>query len=145
MLREIRCDDWRWMGWNWLLIVPKGSFVKWQTVHSDSARDEGRDIDMKPVDISVIRYHKYDTVKSTEEAARGGSGSKPDFPRSSSVSTVTRLRAGRPRFYCRHGQGNLLFAKASRLVLHPTQPAIQWVKRRGAIPSLPHTSLCHGT
>jgi hypothetical protein len=46
--------------------------------------------------------------------------------RDSSVSTVTKLRAGRPGFDSRQGQ-KILFVTASRPVLVPIQPSIQWV------------------
>jgi hypothetical protein len=39
------------------------------------------------------------------------------------------LRAGRPGFNSRKGQGNFLFATASIPALWPTQPPIQWVPR----------------
>jgi hypothetical protein len=47
--------------------------------------------------------------------------------RGSSVSSVTRLRAGRPGLDSLPGQECLLIATASRPVLGPTQPYIQWV------------------
>jgi hypothetical protein len=47
----------------------------------------------------------------------------------SSVSIVTKLKAGRTGFYSQQGQGHLL-ATASRTALGPTHP-IQWV--RGAL------------
>jgi hypothetical protein len=47
--------------------------------------------------------------------------------RDSSVSIVTKLRIGRPRFDSRKGQKYFLFATASRPALEPTQPPIQWV------------------
>jgi hypothetical protein len=47
--------------------------------------------------------------------------------RYSSVSTVTRLRAGRPEFDSRQGQGFPLFATVSIPALGPTQTPIQWV------------------
>jgi len=47
--------------------------------------------------------------------------------RDSSVSIVTKLRAGRPDFDSRYGQGIFLFATVSRLTLSPIQPSIQWV------------------
>jgi len=40
---------------------------------------------------------------------------------------VTKLRAGRPGFDSRQGQGISLFATTSILALRPTQPPIQWV------------------
>jgi hypothetical protein len=43
------------------------------------------------------------------------------------LSTVTRLRGGRPGFDSWQGQGIFLFATASKLDLGPTQPPIQWV------------------
>jgi hypothetical protein len=43
----------------------------------------------------------------------------------SSVSVVTRLRAGRSGFYFRHGLGFCLFATASRLALGSTEPPIR--------------------
>jgi hypothetical protein len=46
---------------------------------------------------------------------------------SSWVSTVTRLRTGRQGFNSQQKQGIFLFTTASRLVLGPTQPPIQWV------------------
>jgi hypothetical protein len=45
----------------------------------------------------------------------------------SDVIIATRLRAGRPVFDSRQGLRILLFATASRPVLGPTQPPIQWV------------------
>jgi hypothetical protein len=50
-------------------------------------------------------------------------------PRGSSVSIVTRLRAGRPEFYFWHGEGHFLSATAFRPALVSTQPPIQWVPR----------------
>jgi hypothetical protein len=44
----------------------------------------------------------------------------------SSVSTVAKLRDGRPGFDPRQGQGFFLFVTASRPALEPIQPAIQW-------------------
>jgi hypothetical protein len=46
---------------------------------------------------------------------------------SSSVSIVTRLRAERPGFNSRQGNGLILFATASRQALGPTQSRIQCV------------------
>jgi hypothetical protein len=48
--------------------------------------------------------------------------------RPSSVSIVTRLRAGRPGFDSRQWQG-LLFAIASRPALRSTHPPFQWVPK----------------
>jgi hypothetical protein len=45
----------------------------------------------------------------------------------SSVSIVTRLRAGRPGFDSRQGLGISLLVTVSRQVLEPTQPPIQRV------------------
>jgi hypothetical protein len=45
----------------------------------------------------------------------------------SSVSIVTRLRTGRPKFDSRKRQGLFLLAAASRPDLGPTQPPIQWI------------------
>jgi hypothetical protein len=39
---------------------------------------------------------------------------------------MTRLRAGRPVFDSRKGQGSFLFATASRQALLPIQPPTQW-------------------
>jgi hypothetical protein len=47
--------------------------------------------------------------------------------RDSSVSTVIRLRDGRSGFDVGQGQVFFLFATASRPVLGPTQPPIEWV------------------
>jgi hypothetical protein len=49
--------------------------------------------------------------------------------RRSSVNIVTRLRTGIPGFDSRYGEGRdfFLFFTASRPVLGPTQPHIQWV------------------
>jgi len=47
--------------------------------------------------------------------------------RDSSVSIVTRLRAGRSGFYPRQGLRICLFAAMYRPILGPTQPSIQWV------------------
>jgi hypothetical protein len=52
--------------------------------------------------------------------------------RDSSVSIVTWLRARRPEFDYRQGQGFFFFATASRLALGPTQSPIQWTM--GALP-----------
>jgi hypothetical protein len=46
-----------------------------------------------------------------------------------SVTTVTRLRAGRPAFDSQQGQQFFLFATASRRALGPTQPPVQEVSR----------------
>jgi hypothetical protein len=46
--------------------------------------------------------------------------------RDSSVSTVTRLRHGRPGFNSRHGQRHFLFATASIPALGLTHPPIKW-------------------
>jgi hypothetical protein len=40
---------------------------------------------------------------------------------------VTRLRAGRPGFDSRQGQGTFGFRTARRPALRPNQPPIQWV------------------
>jgi hypothetical protein len=45
----------------------------------------------------------------------------------SSLSTVTRLRAGLPRFDSRRGQELFVFVNASRPALVATHPSIQWV------------------
>jgi hypothetical protein len=45
----------------------------------------------------------------------------------SSVSTVTRLQAGRSGFGPRQGQGIFLIVTVSRLDLGPTDPPIKWV------------------
>jgi hypothetical protein len=42
---------------------------------------------------------------------------------------VTRLRAGRPGFDCRQGQGIFLFAATSRPALRLTQIPVNWVTR----------------
>jgi hypothetical protein len=47
--------------------------------------------------------------------------------RDSSVSVVTRLRAGRAGFDSRQRQGFILFATAFRPALGSAQPPIQWV------------------
>jgi hypothetical protein len=47
--------------------------------------------------------------------------------RDSSVSIVSRLRAGRLGFESRQGLGIFLFATASRTALGPTHPPVQWV------------------
>jgi len=49
--------------------------------------------------------------------------------RSSSVSIVNRLRAGRPGFDSRQKQKFHLFSTSSRPTLGPTQPPTQWVPR----------------
>jgi len=49
--------------------------------------------------------------------------------RDSSVSTVTRLRAGRPGLDSRHGQGILLLVTAPISALRPTYSPIQWARR----------------
>jgi len=46
--------------------------------------------------------------------------------RGNSVSVMTRLRAGRPRFNPRQGQGMFLLVTASRPALEPTQYPIKW-------------------
>jgi hypothetical protein len=45
----------------------------------------------------------------------------------SSVSIVTRLRAERPGFDSRQGQGLFFFATASRPVLRSAKPPMQWL------------------
>jgi hypothetical protein len=47
--------------------------------------------------------------------------------RDSSVSIATRLRTGRPGFDSRQRLAIFLLTTASRPVLEPTQPPIQWV------------------
>jgi len=47
----------------------------------------------------------------------------------SSVSTVTRLRAGLAGLDCREGQRFVFFTAASRTVPGPTQPCIEWTPR----------------
>jgi hypothetical protein len=49
--------------------------------------------------------------------------------RDSSVSIVTRLRAGQPGFDSWQEQGCFLLATASRPALGTTQPPIQWIQR----------------
>jgi len=48
----------------------------------------------------------------------------------SSVTLVTRLRAGRPGFDSWQEQGLSLFTTASIPALRPTQPPLQWVPGR---------------
>jgi hypothetical protein len=47
--------------------------------------------------------------------------------RVSSVSIGTRLRAVRPGFDFREGEGIFLFVTSSRQILEPTQPLVKWV------------------
>jgi hypothetical protein len=47
--------------------------------------------------------------------------------RGSSASIVTRLRAGQWGFDSWQGQRSFLFATASRPILGPTQPPMQWI------------------
>jgi hypothetical protein len=47
--------------------------------------------------------------------------------RRSTVSTATKLRAGRPGIDSRQRQENFPFATASRLTVGPIQPSIKWV------------------
>jgi hypothetical protein len=76
--------------------------------------------------------------------------------RYTTVSTVTRLRAGCPGFDSLQGQGIFLLATASRLTMGPIQPPFQWVLEffphlvprlsiREAIPPLTHMSSWHYT
>jgi len=46
----------------------------------------------------------------------------------SSVSSVIRLRSGRPGSDSRQGQGFFLFVTASRPTLKSTQSPIQWIR-----------------
>jgi hypothetical protein len=55
-------------------------------------------------------------------------GSHPrNWLRDSSFNVVNKLRAGRPGFDSRQGQGIFPFTTTSRPALGPTQSRVQWV------------------